>query len=118
MHRAGGGDPTSAWQGRRGRALFQHVIEHCFRTTRHRQSPREDHDWRGRGVYVDRSRTWFADADWFAFGVAIDSGRARRDSESNARTGATTRARDITCWFIGSGFVACSFTCGESVIWA
>jgi len=64
-------DPAATGQGGRGRALFQHVIEHRFWTTWHCESVGKDHDWSSRGVHVDSTRARLADPDRLALGFAI-----------------------------------------------
>ena len=90
------GDPASAWQGRRGRALFQHVIEHRFWTTWHCESVGEDHDWSSSGVHVDRARARLADPDRLTIGFAVgECSGSDADTDSSARatsfTGSTSR---------------------------
>ena len=100
----GGGDSTTAGQGRRRRTFFKHTIEHCFWTARHGESAREDHD-RSRGrLHADRSRARLADPDRLTLGFAIDVGeRAGINTDSGAdATGFTGNAR--------------SFTSGEQVV--
>jgi len=104
-------DPAATGQSGRGRALLEHAFEHGLRPARHGELVGEDHDRRCDSVHVDRVDARSAGFHRFAIGVAIDTGRARCDSEPNAGSGATTSARNIT----GSnraGFVTRSFTCG------
>jgi len=89
-------DPASAGQGRRGRALFQHVIEHRFWTTWHCESVGEDHDWGGRGVHVDRARARFADPDRLTIGFAIGECTGSDTDTNSGRGAGTTGSRRIT----------------------
>ena len=73
MRRAGSSDSFAAGQGGCGRAIFQHTLEHCFRTARHSEPLGKDHDRSGSGVYVDSARAWFADPEWLAICVAVST---------------------------------------------
>ena len=107
-------DPAATGQSGRGSALFKHAFEHGLRSPRYREFAGEDHDRRRSRVYGDCVDAGSACVHGFAFGVAIDTGRAGCKPESNARADTTSAsaigASDITC-------DARSFTCGNSVIW-
>ena len=103
MHHPDCGDSAATGQSRRWRVVLQHALEHGLRATRHGESVGEDHDRRRGGVHVDCVDAWFADLQWFAIGVVLDTRkRARRESESDTSAGATVCtytticARDVT----------------------
>lgn len=73
MRRAGGSYSFAAGQGGCGRAIFQHTLEHCFRTARHSEPHGKDHDRSGSSVYVDSARAWFADLEWLTISVAVST---------------------------------------------
>ena len=102
-------DPAATRQSRRRRAVLKHAFEHGLRPARHSELAGEDHDRRRRSVHADRLDAGTSGVHWFEIGVAISTGRARREPEPNANTGATISARNIT------GRTR-SITCGESVI--
>ena len=89
------GRVTATGQSRRGRVVLEHAFEHGVWPTRHGEFAREDHDRRSGGVHADRTGARFADPEWLAFGVAINSGRAGRQSEPDC--GASTTAGAIEC---------------------
>ena len=92
------GDPAATRQGRCGRAFFQHFIEHCFWTTRHREPFGEDHDRSSGCVHVDRAHVGIADADRFTIGVAIrECTRGNTNACSNTDAGSfASSARGFT----------------------
>ena len=79
-------DPASARQSGCGSAFFKHSIEHCFWTTRHRESSGEDHDWSSSSIHVDSADTRFARTQRLAIGLVI--GR-RTSADSNPDSGAS-----------------------------
>src|ERR1044072_7104225 len=82
---------TATRQGRRRRLVLEHVIEHGVWTTRYGESVGEDHNRCRSRIHADRTRTWFAESQWFALGVIVDAGD-RTFSDSNAFTGSTSEA--------------------------
>jgi hypothetical protein len=113
----GCGDPAATGQSGCGRTLLEYAFEHGFRSARHCEFVGEDHDRRCDGVYVDRLDAGTAGVHRFALGVAIDTGDASGESESNAGSGATsagarTSASNVTGRIVVAGCVARSFTCG------
>jgi len=97
VHHPDRGDLAATGQSRRWRVVLQHALEHGLRPARHGESVGEDHDRRGGSVHVDCVDAWFADLQWFAIGVAIDTRkRTRSEPESDSDPGATIRSRDIT----------------------
>jgi hypothetical protein len=102
------GRVTATRQGRRGRVVLEHTVEHGVWTTRHSESTRKDHYWRSGCIHADRPRARFVEPDWFAISVIVNTGRTSCESQpdSSARatgTGELTgnftreRASRITC---------------------
>ena len=71
MSYIGRGDSAATRQGRRGSALFKHVVEHCIRTARYGEFAREDYDRSRGGIHADRARAGFTDPEWLTFSSAI-----------------------------------------------
>src|ERR1051326_2017782 len=89
---------TATRQGRRRRLVLEHVIEHGVWTTRHGESVGEDHDRCRSRIHADRTRTWFAESQWFAIGVIVDAGD-RTFSAADAFTGSTSESPGSTGGF-------------------
>lgn len=112
MHHPDCGDSAATGQSRRRRVVLQHAFEHGLWPARHGESVGEDHDRRRGGVHVDCVDAWFANLQWFAIGVAVDT-RKRTEPESN--TGATVRASTTISARDVAGSTRC-ITCGQSVV--
>ena len=82
-------DLAATWQGRCGSALFQHSVEHSFRTTWHGKSFGKDHDRSRSRVHVDRAHARLADTQRLAIGLVIGR-RTSPDGNTDAIASATS----------------------------
>ena len=108
-------DPAATGQSGRRRALLEHTFEHGLRPARHGKLNGEDHDRRCSRVHADRLDARSSGIHRIEIGVAINTGRACRDSEPNVGSSATSASvgtGDITVRLISAGVVTRSFTCG------